>query len=179
LNICGGWTENQVPTMRSFFELIHMILYFLIQGWTYSPLTTETSISQHRQQLLFRHCRSESLRISDWRMETLCRINDDFKSDFSVKFASWKSQKVKGRNINYFSSHVFRRSAFRYTWVVSEVLHTVCFLFKNEFILQNTFTGLQWNLRCALSQRSNVWESLVRLSGRLRCWCFWLLRSPH
>jgi hypothetical protein len=54
-------------------------------------------------------------------------------------------------------------------WVISEVLHTVCFLFKNEFILQNTFTGLQCKLHCALSQRSNVWESLVFLSGRLRC----------
>jgi hypothetical protein len=45
----------------------------------------------------------------------------------------------------------------------------LCFLFKNEFILQNTFTGLQCNLHCALSQRSNVWASLVFLSGRLRC----------
>jgi hypothetical protein len=35
--------------------------------------------------------------------------------------------------------------------------------------LQHTFTGLQCNLHCALSQRSNVWESLVFLSGRLRC----------
>jgi hypothetical protein len=41
------------------------------------------------------------------------------------------------------------------TWIISEVLHTVCFLFKNEFVLQNTSTGLQCNLRCALSQRSN------------------------
>jgi hypothetical protein len=49
------------------------------------------------------------------------------------------------------------------TWVISQVLHTVCFLFKNEFILQNTFTDLQCNLHCALSQRSNVWESLVFL----------------
>ena len=48
----------------------------------------------------------------------------------------------------------------------SKVLHTVRFLFKNEFILQNTFTGLQYNLQCALSQRSNVWASLV---GRLHC----------
>jgi hypothetical protein len=40
--------------------------------------------------------------------------------------------------------------------VISEVLHTVCFLFKNELILQNMFTGLQCNLHCALSQRSNV-----------------------
>jgi hypothetical protein len=31
------------------------------------------------------------------------------------------------------------------TWVISKVLHTVCFLFKNKFILQNTFTGLQCN----------------------------------
>ena len=31
------------------------------------------------------------------------------------------------------------------------------FLYKNEFILQNTFTGLRCNLHCALSQRSNVW----------------------
>jgi hypothetical protein len=30
------------------------------------------------------------------------------------------------------------------------------------------FTGLQCNLHCALSQRSNIWESLVFLSGRLR-----------
>jgi hypothetical protein len=55
------------------------------------------------------------------------------------------------------------------TWVISEVLHTVCFLFKNEFILQNTFIGLQCNPHCALSQWSNVWASLVFLSGRLRC----------
>jgi hypothetical protein len=67
----------------------------------------------------------------------------------------------------------------QHTWVISKVLHTVCFLFKNEFILQNTFTGLLCNLHCALSQQSNVWESLVFLSGCLRCWCVWLLRSPH
>jgi hypothetical protein len=50
-------------------------------------------------------------------------------------------------------------------WLISEVMHTVCFLFKNEFILQNTFTGRQCNLHCALSQWSNVWASLVFLSG--------------
>jgi len=55
------------------------------------------------------------------------------------------------------------------TWVISKVLPTVRFLFKNELILQNTFTGLQYNLRCALSQRSNFWASLVFLSGRLHC----------
>ena len=66
-----------------------------------------------------------------------------------------------------------------YTWVISKVLHTVRFLFKNGFILQNTFTSLQCNLHCALSQRSNVWASLVLLSGRLRCWWVWLLGSPH
>jgi hypothetical protein len=55
------------------------------------------------------------------------------------------------------------------TWVISSVLHTVYFSLKNEFILQNTFTGLQSNLDCALSQRSNVSASLVFLSGRLRC----------
>ena len=44
----------------------------------------------------------------------------------------------------------------RTTWVISKVPHTVRFLFKNEFILQNTFTGLQCNLHCALPQRSNV-----------------------
>jgi len=26
------------------------------------------------------------------------------------------------------------------TWVISKLLHTVTFLFKNEFVLQNTFT---------------------------------------
>jgi hypothetical protein len=36
-----------------------------------------------------------------------------------------------------------------------------------------------YNLHCALSLRSNVWESLVFLSGRLRCWCVWLLRPPR
>jgi hypothetical protein len=56
---------------------------------------------------------------------------------------------------------------------------TLCFLFKNEFILQNTFTGLQCNLHCALSLWSSVWASLVFLFGHLRCWCVWLLRSPH
>jgi hypothetical protein len=55
------------------------------------------------------------------------------------------------------------------TWVISKVLHTVLFLFKNKFILQNTFTGLQCNLHCALSQQSSVWASLMFLSGCLRC----------
>jgi hypothetical protein len=55
------------------------------------------------------------------------------------------------------------------TWVISKVLHTVCFLLKSEIILQNTFTGLQCNLHCTLSQRSKVWASLVFLSERLRC----------
>jgi hypothetical protein len=40
------------------------------------------------------------------------------------------------------------------TWVISKILHAVIFLFKNEFILQNIFTGLQCNLCRALSQRS-------------------------
>jgi hypothetical protein len=79
--------------------------------------------------------------------------------------------------------HTFQGSwnftQFLITWAISEVLHTACFLFKNEFILQNTFTGLQCNLHCALSQWSNVWGSLLFLSGSLRCWCVWLLRSPH
>ena len=60
-------------------------------------------------------------------------------------------------------------------WVISVVLYTVHVLFKNEFILQNTFTGLQCYLHCALSQQSNVWASLVFLSVRLCCWCVWLL----
>ena len=60
-------------------------------------------------------------------------------------------------------------NSFFYTWFISKVLHTVGFLFKNEFILQNTFTRIQCNLHCALSQRSNVWAGLVFLSGRFRC----------
>jgi hypothetical protein len=60
-------------------------------------------------------------------------------------------------------------------WVISKVLHTVRFLFKNEFILQNAVTVHQCNLNCALSQRSNVWAGLLFLSGCLRCWCVWLL----
>jgi len=59
--------------------------------------------------------------------------------------------------------------------VISKVLHTLRLLFKNKFILQNTFIGLQCNLHCALSQRSNVWANLVLLLGRPRCWCVWLL----
>jgi len=51
----------------------------------------------------------------------------------------------------------------QHLWVISKVLHTVFFLFKNEFILQNTFTGLQCNLHCALSQQSNVLANLVFL----------------
>jgi hypothetical protein len=74
---------------------------------------------------------------------------------------------------------ILKGFSWNFTWVVSKILHTVCFLFKNEFILQNTFTSLQCNLHFALSQRSNVWASLVILSGRLHCWCVWLLRSPH
>ena len=96
-----------------------------------------------------------------------------------------------------------------YTWVISKVLHNVRFLFnsfnaklnpichllallevhhiphvsrlrvKNKFILQSTFTGLQCNLHCTLLQPSNVWASLILLSGRLRCWCAWLLGLPH
>jgi hypothetical protein len=55
------------------------------------------------------------------------------------------------------------------TGVISIFLYTVYFPFKNESILQNTFTELQCNLHCALSQWSNVWASLVFLSARLRC----------
>ena len=51
----------------------------------------------------------------------------------------------------------------QHLWVISKVLHTVFFLFKNEFILQKTFTGLQCNLHCALSQQSNVLANLVFL----------------
>jgi hypothetical protein len=70
----------------------------------------------------------------------------------------------------FYSLCVYQTNGYaRNTWVISKVLHVVCFLFKNEFILQNTFTGLQYNLHCALSQWSNVWASLVFLSGRLRC----------
>jgi len=46
------------------------------------------------------------------------------------------------------------------TCVISKVLHTVCFLFKMNLFLQNTFIGLQCNLHCALSQRSNVGQVL-------------------
>jgi hypothetical protein len=82
--------------------------------------------------------------------------------------------------INHYLLHLVGLAFdYLYMWVISEVLHTVCFLFKNEFILQNTFTGIQRNLHCASSQRSSDWVCLVFLSGRLRCWCVWLLRSPH
>jgi hypothetical protein len=77
-----------------------------------------------------------------------------------------------------YSSHLVRyllkaSEAFPTEWFLrnkskSGGLHAVCFLFKNEFILQNTFTGIQYNLHCALSQRSNVWAILVFLSERLR-----------
>jgi hypothetical protein len=70
------------------------------------------------------------------------------------------------------ASEAFPTEWFLQFWEQVKVWRTepiVSFLFKDEFILQNTFTDLQCNLHCALSQRSNVWESLVFLSGRLRC----------
>jgi hypothetical protein len=57
-----------------------------------------------------------------------------------------------------------------HTWVISKVLHTARFLFKYEFILQNTFTGLQCNLQCALSKSCvPVWTPslLMRLITRV------------
>jgi len=39
-------------------------------------------------------------------------------------------------------------------WVISKVPHAVPFLFKNELILQNTFTGLPCNLHCAFYHSS-------------------------
>jgi hypothetical protein len=53
----------------------------------------------------------------------------------SFRLLAWNSSAPTGRIFMKFHS-----------WVISEVLHTVCFLLKNEFILQNTFTGLQCNL---------------------------------
>jgi hypothetical protein len=47
-------------------------------------------------------------------------------------------------------------------WVISEVLHNAYFLFENECILQNTFTGLKCNLHCALSQWSNNGDYIWR-----------------
>jgi hypothetical protein len=64
---------------------------------------------------------------------------------------------------NEIKSGSLKNYCIKITWVISEVLHTVCFLFKNEFILQNTFTVLQCNLDCVLSQWSTVWASLVFL----------------
>jgi hypothetical protein len=49
---------------------------------------------------------------------------------------------------------VWKKSAGKYVGHL-EVLHTVCFLFKKEFILQNTFIDLQYNLHCALSHWPN------------------------
>jgi hypothetical protein len=84
------------------------------------------------------------------------------------KYLTWKITKLLFASIlNIEFEELFDNA--EHTWVISKVLHTVCFLFKNKFILQNTFTGLQCHLYCALLQRSNVWASLVFLSGRLRC----------
>ena len=58
------------------------------------------------------------------------------------------------------------------TCVISKVLNMVRFLFKNEFIFQNTFTGLQCNLHCGLSQRSNVWAK-NKSAGFVCCSYMW------
>ena len=62
------------------------------------------------------------------------------------------------------------------TWVISKFLHTVCFLFKNEVILQNTFTGLQCNLHCALSvvQRLGKSSTPVRTPSLLMRLITWV-----
>ena len=63
--------------------------------------------------------------------------------------------------IVFWKMFVLRRSFLKFC--------TLCvFSLKNVFILQNTITGLQCDLHCALSQRSIVWASLVFLSGSLR-----------
>jgi len=84
-------------------------------------------------------------------------------------------QKALSLAINYFNAvHIIAPCLLKIsinTWIISKVLHTPRLLFKNEFILQNTFIALQFNLHCALSQRSNVFASPVFLSGRLRCRC--------
>jgi hypothetical protein len=59
-----------------------------------------------------------------------------------------RRQNSSSQNLFYFTQFTHPIN----TWVTSKVLHTVCFLFKNVFILQNTFTGLQCKLHCALSQ---------------------------
>jgi len=53
------------------------------------------------------------------------RLNQLIKLPYTY---ATKNSKVAAQDIN--------------TWVISKVLQTVSFLFKNEFILQNTFTGL-------------------------------------
>jgi hypothetical protein len=92
--------RNQVSICVHFFELILRILYFLIHWWTYYLLTTETSLSQPRQQLLFQQCWFVSLWISQRRMQTLRRINNDFKSDFPCKIYLLKTIQSK-RPQNY------------------------------------------------------------------------------
>jgi hypothetical protein len=53
------------------------------------------------------------------------------------------------------------------------------FFLKMNLFYKIHLQAFQCNLHCALSQRSNVWASLVFLSECLGCWCIWLLRSPH
>jgi len=59
----------------------------------------------------------------------------------------WKTTDDEQRNcpkqVEFYSKNKFENLVhlFGFTWVISKVLHNVRFLFKNEFIVQNTFTA--------------------------------------
>jgi hypothetical protein len=96
------------------------------------------------------------------KFKTRCTGKWNCRVSVSVLFIFVHCLKDKSIHTTKKTDATFNKMVIR-TWVNSEVLHTVCFLFKNEFILQNTFTGLQCNLHCALSQRSNVYAHPVFL----------------
>jgi hypothetical protein len=81
--------------------------------------------------------------------------------------------------LNVFEGKNFAEELTVSTWVISEVLHNVCFLFENEFILQNTFTGLQYNLHCALPHRGFFNFGNKSESGGLNPPDFELFRRNH
>ena len=136
---------------------LHPVPILQEAGWAPGPVWKGGKSRPHRDSIPDRPVRSQSL----------------YRLSYPTRLRAITVPKIMYRVRNHIVQDKWN------TWDISKVLHTLRFLFKNGLILQNTFTVLQCNLHCVLSQQSKVWASLVFLSGRLRCWYVWLLGSPH
>jgi hypothetical protein len=142
-----------------------------------TPIMTE-----HREASMFGLCMIRArIRLQDKDRVILVRPTRIQISVLSTAFKPCDSTSLAPRTFVLramtVTIHFHLTPGLRKRGIIRGSFHKFCTLYvfslKMNFILQNTFTGLQCNLHCALSQRSNVWESLVFLSGRLRCWCVW------